>query len=93
MVDVRYDRHVPDVLLLVHAFPHLVSCEVHLQVDSDVKLITKRQCEGKLAINLDITINIAYRVFNVHILERIETPARLTMMKLQKFSPSQSCQK
>merc|ERR1711936_59900 len=29
VVDVRNHGHVPDVLLLVHAFPHLVCCEVN----------------------------------------------------------------
>ena len=48
MVNVGDHGHVPDVLLLVHAFPHLVCCEVHLQIDSDDKQITKAS-QGKLA--------------------------------------------
>ena len=37
VVDVRDDGHVPDVLLLVHAFSHLVCCEVNLEVSSNKK--------------------------------------------------------
>ena len=37
VVDMCDHGHVPDVLLLVHAFPHLVSCEVNLQFNLDDK--------------------------------------------------------
>ena len=39
MVDVSDHGHVPDVLLLVHAFPHLVGCEVNLQNVSHEKIL------------------------------------------------------
>ena len=39
VVDMRNHRHVPDVLLLVHAFPHLVGCEVNLQNVSHEKIL------------------------------------------------------
>ena len=39
VVDVRDHGHVPDVLLLVHAFPHLVGCEVNLQKVSHEKIL------------------------------------------------------
>ena len=48
MVDVGNHGHVPYVLLLVHAFPHLVCCEVNLQRDFNDKQITKARW-GKLS--------------------------------------------
>ena len=39
VVDVSDHGHVPDVLLLVHAFPHLVGCEVNLQNVSHEKIL------------------------------------------------------
>ena len=62
MVDVRDHGHVPDVLLLVHAFPHLVGCEVDLQFNLDHKQITIGNSKGCQLKSFNSTINIAFSV-------------------------------